>query len=471
MLKCSNCGAELDSGAKFCMECGTPVPQVKKCPKCSKELPLEAKFCFGCGLKLEGSATTSSGLSLGDKNVIAGDVVGEKVDGDSFSGDKILGNVTHTTYNTTVTDETKSVNTCSICGVHMTNDTGHTCPKCSKPVCSDHFNAVLLCCKSCADKELMGSRERCRVCGRTLLPNQEFICRICHKTVCEKHYDDEMMCCKLCSLEQKKAAEEEAARKAEEEAKRQAEAEARRQAEEEARRHRNLTGDPNHQTMSSLEITRFNRESIEKNKILQMYSRGFPISAIASSLKIPQEIVESVMAEERRTEEERVRQQNTETSPTAIRAEIRKYICERFSYYMDNTDLAKLKRNMSAGLYIDGKTINFKDSKFSNALASYTTGITRNDIVILYDDTAFGSAKEGFIITEDAIFSKGVASAANMVKFKDKPTVSLKRSLLSSDVSIIPGVGTNFKKETLCQLLNEIVTTICSNETWLSVLK
>ena len=126
---------------------------------------------------------------------------------------------------------------------------------------------------------------------------------------------------------------------------------------------------------------------------------------------------------------------------------------------------------MSAGLYIDGKTINFKDSKFSNALASYTTGITRNDIVILYDDTAFGSAKEGFIITEDAIFSKGVASAANMVKFKDKPTVSLKRSLLSSDVSIIPGVGTNFKKETLCQLLNEIVTTICSNETWLSVLK
>lgn len=58
---------------------------------------------------------------------------------------------------------------------------------------------------------------------------------------------------------------------------------------------RNLTGDPN--LRSPLEVTRFDRESNEKMKILQMSRRGFPASAIASSLKISQEKVEAVIKE------------------------------------------------------------------------------------------------------------------------------------------------------------------------------
>ena len=58
---------------------------------------------------------------------------------------------------------------------------------------------------------------------------------------------------------------------------------------------RNLTGDPN--LKSPLEVTRFDRESNEKMKILQMSRRGFPASAIASSLKISQEKVEAVIKE------------------------------------------------------------------------------------------------------------------------------------------------------------------------------
>ena len=60
---------------------------------------------------------------------------------------------------------------------------------------------------------------------------------------------------------------------------------------------RNMTGDPNLQMKSPLEITRFDRESNEKVKILQMSRRGFPASAIASSLKISQEKVEAVIKE------------------------------------------------------------------------------------------------------------------------------------------------------------------------------
>ena len=145
MSKCLNCGAELDAGAKFCMECGTPVPQVKKCVQCGMELPLKAKFCFGCGAPQEGCAA-GSGISMGDKNVIAGDVVGQKVAGDNVQN-KIMGNAI---YNT-IQDDTKRVNSCHVCGKHLTNDNGHTCPGCGNVVCDDHFDVRKNLCLKCAE--------------------------------------------------------------------------------------------------------------------------------------------------------------------------------------------------------------------------------------------------------------------------------------------------------------------------------
>lgn len=58
---------------------------------------------------------------------------------------------------------------------------------------------------------------------------------------------------------------------------------------------RNSTGDPNLQGSNPLETSRFDREATEKLKILQLSRRGFPASAIASQLKIPQEKVEAVI--------------------------------------------------------------------------------------------------------------------------------------------------------------------------------
>ncbi len=47
--KCTNCGAALSAGAKFCPECGTKVVAV--CPKCGTPVN-GAKFCPECGEKL-----------------------------------------------------------------------------------------------------------------------------------------------------------------------------------------------------------------------------------------------------------------------------------------------------------------------------------------------------------------------------------------------------------------------------------
>ena len=59
----------------------------------------------------------------------------------------------------------------------------------------------------------------------------------------------------------------------------------------------NLTGDPTLQAKSPLKTSRFDRELTEKTKIMQMSRRGFPASAIASQLKIPQDQVEAVIKE------------------------------------------------------------------------------------------------------------------------------------------------------------------------------
>lgn len=45
-------------------------------------------------------------------------------------------------------------------------------------------------------------------------------------------------------------------------------------------------------------------------------------------------------------------------------------------------------------------------SKTANAISSYCHGLNHDDILILVDDTVFGSAKNGLVITRDKIFSK-----------------------------------------------------------------
>nr|WP_294999106.1 zinc ribbon domain-containing protein [uncultured Methanobrevibacter sp.] len=62
MVKCQNCGSEMEEGAKFCRNCGSEIAaetetNVKYCRKCGFELPDEnIKFCPSCG------ASTSSEL-------------------------------------------------------------------------------------------------------------------------------------------------------------------------------------------------------------------------------------------------------------------------------------------------------------------------------------------------------------------------------------------------------------------------
>ena len=49
---CSECGAQLQAGAKFCSNCGAKQAVEGVCPGCGKAVQPGARFCSGCGQKL-----------------------------------------------------------------------------------------------------------------------------------------------------------------------------------------------------------------------------------------------------------------------------------------------------------------------------------------------------------------------------------------------------------------------------------
>ena len=147
-MKCNNCGAEVADGMKFCGDCGAPVPQEKKCISCGATIALKMKFCPECGAEQTGTATggkpkfNAAAFAMGDKNVIAGDVVGHQ-------------ETTHITGNATIIkneDQSKQVKRCHVCGSLVLITDGFECPECGEFTCSKCYDANENACKPCAQK-------------------------------------------------------------------------------------------------------------------------------------------------------------------------------------------------------------------------------------------------------------------------------------------------------------------------------
>lgn len=142
-MKCPNCGEENPEGMKFCGNCGTKLPEpMNHCPHCNKDWPLTMKFCGECGFSFCGNgAAKSAGISMGDKNVIAGDVIGSKDE-------------THVSGNATIIkneDETKKTATCHVCGKNVLKINGYNCPVCGQFTCTDCYDSNAGKCISCRD--------------------------------------------------------------------------------------------------------------------------------------------------------------------------------------------------------------------------------------------------------------------------------------------------------------------------------
>ncbi len=79
MAFCSNCGKQLNAGAKFCDECGMPVlnteskrktvfeGDIHKCPHCGETLKAFETVCPTCGTELRGARSSSAISALAEK--------------------------------------------------------------------------------------------------------------------------------------------------------------------------------------------------------------------------------------------------------------------------------------------------------------------------------------------------------------------------------------------------------------------
>ena len=143
-MKCNNCGAEVAEGMKFCCDCGSPLPQEKKCVSCGATIALRMKFCPECGAPQSGQTQkpkfNAAAFAMGDKNVIAGDVIGSQ-------------ETTHVAGNATIIkneDQSRQVKRCHICGSLVLITEGFDCPECGQFTCGKCYDANQNCCNDCA---------------------------------------------------------------------------------------------------------------------------------------------------------------------------------------------------------------------------------------------------------------------------------------------------------------------------------
>ena len=153
MKTCPKCKRQYESG-NFCENCenedGTAVrleEEKVSCPQCGREYAAGTKFCSECGVRLgtAGAGTSSgSGISMGDKNMISGDVIGHK---ESYN---VSGNATIIRNE----DETKKTAKCHICGSIVQKIHGYDCPDCGQFTCGDCFDRTYGVCNGCVEKKV-----------------------------------------------------------------------------------------------------------------------------------------------------------------------------------------------------------------------------------------------------------------------------------------------------------------------------
>lgn len=62
-------------------------------------------------------------------------------------------------------------------------------------------------------------------------------------------------------------------------------------------------------------------------------------------------------------------------------------------------------------------------NKLDNAIGAYAFHVSPQDILLLYDSTAFGGAKDGLLLTNDAVYWRNITEKANKCSYEDIQTV------------------------------------------------
>lgn len=76
VVRCPQCGAEVQSGAAFCSSCGIPMPKAQlanagdlvRCDSCGSMVKKGVRFCTACGKPMVQTAMPESGTTTGNES-------------------------------------------------------------------------------------------------------------------------------------------------------------------------------------------------------------------------------------------------------------------------------------------------------------------------------------------------------------------------------------------------------------------
>jgi len=115
---------------------------MKHCPSCLTNHPDDFNHCPRCGgvlVPLPAEPTETGGITMGDDNVIAGDLLGTQT---NYYGETTINQ--HR-------DDTKRIDTCHVCGGPRPIVEGYYCRGCGKFTCREDYLPRLHRCTICAD--------------------------------------------------------------------------------------------------------------------------------------------------------------------------------------------------------------------------------------------------------------------------------------------------------------------------------
>jgi len=106
--------------------------------------------------------------------------------------------------------------------------------------------------------------------------------------------------------------------------------------------------------------------------------------------------------------------------------------------------------------------------KLQNARNSFAPSIAADEaIIFLYDDTVFGSANDGFLLTTKHLFHKNIAEPRGGVALAQVGSITVKHGFLSTTITVHAGINelkltvtqaeNRRQKDALFQVLNHTV--------------
>lgn len=105
---------------------------------------------------------------------------------------------------------------------------------------------------------------------------------------------------------------------------------------------------------------------------------------------------------------------------------------------------------------------NIPNDKLFNAISSYAMDVKKDRILILLDDTLMGSAKDGMLVSKDAVYIKEAFERYKKFEIKDIYIIYAKKGMLSTTIyinnnKICTFTQANFQSiHTICEIINKI---------------